>query len=265
MKSKTTLLATVGGLALLAGSVQAAVIGAFDFTAKSGWLADGVNSTTHNSAGPGSTLVCAAGALPGTNGCGLTFSVAAGLTDAYETVDWYSNSGSGPSGLDIDSFTDTLLTGGAWVNTGEITHRNAILPSPATTLRTVDLLSSFDITSPLLGALSDTFAISFMETPNSDPCPAPNPLASECDDWFDISGIPAPIVFTIDGYQYTIEFRLFGGDGFLVAENRLYTREDATNNLFVQARVTARQVPEPATLGILGLGLLLLNRRKLIS
>jgi hypothetical protein len=264
MKSKNTLLATVGGLALLTGSAQAALIGSFDFSTASGWMADGT-ATSYNSAGAGTNLACAPGALPGANGCGLTFSVASGLTDAYEMLEWYSNSGAGPSSLNIDSFDDTLITNGGWVDTGEITHGNFILPSPATTLRTVDLLSAFTITNPALGVSAATFAISFMESPNGAPCPAPNPLGSECDDWFEISGLPLPIVFVIDGYQYTIEFRLFGGVGFVVADNTLYTRENAENNLFVQARVSARQVPEPATLGILGLGLLLLNRRKFLK
>ncbi|MFT7399252.1 MAG: hypothetical protein ACI832_002505, partial [Rheinheimera aquimaris] len=72
MKSKKTLLAAVGGLALLTGSAQAALIASFDFDTASGWLADG-SAQTRNSAN-NSIINCAAGALPGTNGCGLTFS-----------------------------------------------------------------------------------------------------------------------------------------------------------------------------------------------
>lgn len=264
MKSKKTLLAAVGGLALLTGSAQAALIASFDFDTASGWLADG-SAQTRNSADD-SIINCAAGDLPGTNGCGLTFYGAQEVTDGYNSVDWFSNGGVGPSGLDIVSLSGTLMTDGAWVDTGIITHRNFILPSPATTLHTLDLMSEFSITSPLLlGPASDTFDISFVETPNQGGCPPPNPLGSSCDDAFTIDGLPEAIVFEIDGITYTIEFRLFGGEGFIVADNTLYTREDEENTLFVQARVTARQVPEPATLGILGLGLLLLNRRKLMK
>lgn len=266
MKSKKTLLATVAGLALLSGSAQAAMIGSFDFTTASGWLADGVNSTTYDS-DTDTTLDCDAGATNAANNCGLEFSGANEVPMGWTSVDWFSHNTffEGSSGLDVDSYDDTLLTNGLWVNTGEITHRNVSLPSPATTLLTLDLFSTFTITSPALGAFSDTFFIQFVETPNQEPCPEPNVLGSECDDYFELSGLPTPIVFTIEGYQYTIMFRLFGGDGFVLAENTLYTREDATNNIFVQAKVTARQVPEPATLGILGLGLLLLNRRKLLN
>lgn len=265
MNSKKTLLAAVGGLALLTGSVQAALIGSFDFDTASGWLADG-SAETRNSA-DNSIIDCGPGALPGANGCGLAFSGAQEVgPDGYTTVDWFSNGGVGPSGLDIDSLSGTLITGGGWVDTGVITHRNFILPSPATTLHTLDLLSQFSITSPLLlGPASETFDISFEETANQGGCPPPNPLGSECDDFFTISGLPDPIVFEIDGITYTIEFRLMGGDGFIVEDNTLYTRENEANTLFVQAQVTARQVPEPATLGILGLGLLLLNRRKFIK
>ncbi|QBL09613.1 PEP-CTERM sorting domain-containing protein [Rheinheimera sp. D18] len=265
MNSKKSLLATVGGLALLSGSVQAALIGSFDFATSSGWLADGT-ATTYNSQ-TNTSANCNSGALPGVNACGLTFSGAQELgPDGYTTVDWFSNGGAGPSGLDIASISDTLMTNGGWVNTGEITHRNYVLPSPATTLRDLNLLSSFQIVSPFVSAPAfGNFGIQFTETTNTNPCPAPNPLGSVCDDFFEISGLPAPLSFTIDGYTYNIEFRLFGGVGFIVADNTLYTRESATNNLFVQARVTATQVPEPATLGILGLGLLLLNRRKLIK
>lgn len=264
MKSKKTLLAAVGGLALLSGSVHAALIESFDFAASSGWLADGSAQTRDSST---NTIInCASGALPGDNGCGLTFSGDQEVTDGYNSVDWFSNSGAGPSGLDIDSLSGTLITGGDWATTGIITHRNFVLPSPATSLHTLDLMSEFLITSPVaLGPASEVFDISFVETPNQGGCPPPNPLGSSCDDAFTIDGLPPPIVFEIDGITYTIEFRLFGGEGFIVEDNTLYTRESDENTLFVQARVTARQVPEPATLGILGLGLLLLNRRKFIK
>jgi len=266
MKSKKTLLATVGGLALLSGSAQAALIGAFDFDTASGWLADGT-AVTYDS-GANANLNCAAGALPGANGCGLTFSGLQEITDGHTTVNWFSNGGQGPSGLDIQSNSGTLVTNGGWFDTGVITHRNFSLPSPATTLRNLNLGSEFSITSPFaFGPAVGAFNIGFTETPNQGGCPAPNPLGSACDDFFSISGIPLPIVVEIDGIVYTFTFRLQGGEGFIVDDNTLYTREGGQNTLFVQAMVTARevQVPEPATLGILGLGLLLLNRRKFIK
>lgn len=266
MKSKLYLHAAVGGLALLSASVQAAMIPAFNFETASGWLADG--SAFTRTTGQIAWNDCDAGATDAQNNCGLTFSGNQEVTDGYTTVDWYGNNDVGPSGLDIESYDGNLVTNGGWVDTGMITHRNRLLPTPATTLKMLNLISTFQLTNPIaLGPTPGAFGIEFTETTNSDPCPAPNPLGSICDDFFTLSGLPSPISFIVDGYVYTITFRMADADGFALEDNILYTREGADNSLKVQAQITAREVtvPEPATLGILGLGLLLLNRRKFIA
>lgn len=229
-----------------------------DFVTDSGFLADGVASETRsrNNLNVATTHECDAGTTDATNNCGLTFSNVSGLADAYQTLDWgIPFNGAGQSGLDIESYSDTLVAGGAWVDTGMITHRNRLIAQGSQSLAAIGLLSEFNIISPFMGGAGAVFDIEFMETPNSGPCSVFQVTTTQCDDYFTISGIPSPINFAFGGSVYQIQFRLSAGTGFfLPSENLLVTAEDSDNNLFIQARLV--DVPEPLSLAILGLGLI---------
>lgn len=231
------------------------------FVTDSGFLADGqtVNgftpSTRNNLAG--TTTTCDAGVTDVDNNCGLTFSDASGLNDAYRTLDWGIPRSNGQSGLDIVSYNGTLVADGAWVHTGEITHRNRTIAAGSWSLKSINLLSVFNIVNPFNAMAGAVIDVNFTETPNRTNlanCPYQQTLIG-CDDYFTIAGLPLPINFFFDDTWYQIQFRLIPGAGFfLPSENLLVTGENTDNTLFIQARLV--DIPEPLTIAILGLGLI---------
>ncbi len=265
MKFKTLLSVRALSLAAFAGSAQAALISSLDFATKSGWLADGAHSSTIVPT-TGVTSVCAAGATNAANGCGLTFSGASGIANAYTTVNW--GTVGQKSGLDIVSRAGTLVTNGDWVQTGLITHRNQPIPNTAKSLTSLELATIFSIVNPPLFEVDAKVGIKFTETLNEkDPakCPTPQLSAVGCDDTFLINlNLPA-IKFKVGNETYTIKFKLnplsgvtqsvVNPDGSIV----LITREADINQLELLARL---EVPSPATVGMLGLSLVLLSMRR---
>ncbi|MDZ7870113.1 MAG: THxN family PEP-CTERM protein [Rheinheimera sp.] len=175
MKFKTLLTVSALSIATFVGSVQAAIIPAIEFGTQSGWLADGVNSSSKQA--NGTVYDCAAGTTDAANGCGLTFSGASGLTNAYTDVSW--GVGTAKSSLNILSQSGTLVTNGAWVQTGLITHSNKTIPAGTRSLYTLDLSTLFTLISPPLGSKSANVGIKFNETPNvSNPANCPIPQLS---------------------------------------------------------------------------------------
>jgi hypothetical protein len=265
------LVAALGSAVLFACSASASTL-SLTFETQSGWLADGLtyngfSPKTRARNGVETMYNCAAGATNALNGCGLTFySAASGITQGYKSIDWGNPVTAGQfSGLDINSYNGVLDADGAWIDTGMITHRNRMVRSGSKTLAELNLFTMFDIVSPFVTQVSSAFGIGFTETfnnPFGNCDPAIQFTAIPCDDYFNISGIPQPIKFTLAGLKYMIEFRLWGdaSTGFLINDNLLRTAENSDNKLFVQARLVS--VPEPATLAVMGLGLLMLNLRR---
>jgi hypothetical protein len=269
------LVAALGSAVLFACSASASTL-SLTFETQSGWLADGLTYNgyapkTRSRNGVETVYNCTAGATNALNGCGLTFyNAASGITQGYTSVDWGNPVTAGQfSGLDIDSYNGVLDADGAWIDTGMITHRNRKVRSGSKTLSELNLFTMFDIVSPFVTQVSSAFGISFTETFNHAALGSCDPeiqfSSMPCDDYFNISGIPQPIKFTLAGRKYMIEFRLWGdvGSGFLINDNLLRTSEGTDNDLFVQARLVS--VPEPTTLAVMGLGLLMLNLRRRIK
>ncbi|KON80610.1 PEP-CTERM sorting domain-containing protein [Azoarcus sp. PA01] len=146
-----------------------------------------------------------------------------------------------------------------------IRHTNNIIPVGSFDF-TVDLIDQFtlsDATFALTGTnqLPElTLNVDFTETPNSLPCPAPNPLGSTCDDIFQIGNLDLVIdsfLFTANGEQFVLTFDVdaSAGEGtfFDDAGNIIYTAENFISEIVITARID--QVPEPGTLALLGIGL----------
>lgn len=268
MKFKSLALVSALSIASVIGSAQAAIIPAVDFATKSGWLADGVNSSSKQA--NGTVYDCAAGTTDAANGCGLTFTGAAGLPNAYTDVAWGSTSAK--SSLNVLSQSGTLITNGGWVQTGLITHSNKTIPAGSRSLYTLDLETLFTLVNPPLGANSAKVGIQFDETPNlsnSANCKAPQLSTTGCDDTFLIKlNLPA-IKFVVAGEEkYTISFKLNPLSGVtqsLVNPDgsiQLVTREGTVNQLELLAQLTMEKVSAPATVGMLGLSLLMLGLRR---
>ncbi len=129
-----------------------------------------------------------------------------------------------------------------------------------------------DLNSPTQIELWET-----LNTGTAGDCISPNPLNTACDDIYTVLSIAlAPIQFTKDGYQYTIDFALIPGATTLVCtstldpgcassgvppgEIRIFTAEDnpGTSQIYVAMAWNVRelQVPEPSIIGLFGAGLM---------
>lgn len=166
-----------------------------------------------------------------------------------------------PSNTAVNITSDS----GVWVNVAQLEHENNIIPG-GTFAFTIDMLDSFTLTGATF-ALTGTdtlptipLGVSFTETANSSPCPAPNPLGSTCDDIFAVPALDSVIgsfLFNDGTEDYLLSFRVLAeaaaGSAFDDPGNIIYTAEEFVSHLFIQAQI--EQVPEPGSLALLGIGL----------
>jgi hypothetical protein len=200
------------------------------------------------------------------------------------TMFWYSDDDTPDSRLRlVNPGADTTLNEEVWTTISTLYHlNNTISPlNPAT---------QGWIGQEILGRLIlkdggtevfndvDPITIDLKETTNTVPlaeCEGGNPTGSPtpCDDYFSFTSIGlAPVLFQdLLGNTWKASFRL---DNFVASafgdmpgfEDKIFTREGVESSLDVQIFIEqVSEVPEPATLGIFGLGLLglgLAKRRK---
>ena len=173
-------------------------------------------------------------------------------------MSWVTNLS--PQSSLVLSTVNGALPFATWTTISTLTHNNDPIPT-ATNWADQDIWGRFRLTdntgTPTLRLDSDdAITISFIETLNAPPCPAPNPNNSTCDDnfTFTASGLDSLPFSANDGTNWIADFRLFPVSGTTLIGNTVYTAENASSVLDVQVRVS--QVPEPATLALLGLGLL---------
>lgn len=161
---------------------------------------------------------------------------------------------------------------GEWVTITQLYHQNNAISANYSTLTgaTIDSILRIGIGTPppYGGALSDPNAItlSFNETSNAAPCGPGSPSGAVCPDYFQFAagGFDA-LPFSYGNADYLVYFNMVAGAGatvqYLDLDNdqtidniRIWTQENQTSNAYVQMMIV--DVPEPATLTLLGLGLL---------
>jgi len=242
----------VGVLAITSGyATQASAVPSFGFTEYGGFAVD-VSVATYSD-----PLVGPASLIPA-------------VTPLYKTMSWV-NTVFPQSSLNLSTVTGpAALPFSTWTTISTLTHNNIIIPS-ATNWGPQDIWGRFKITDsngvPTERLDSDeAITISFVETPNAAPCPAPNPNGSTCDDFFTFTAIGLSDLFfnANNGTNWLAEFRLANLVDAIQIGSTIYTAEAQSSHLDVQVRVS--QVPEPTTLTLFGLGLLglgLARRRQL--
>ncbi|MES2623846.1 MAG: THxN family PEP-CTERM protein [Pseudomonadota bacterium] len=184
-------------------------------------------------------------------------------TPLYSTMSWIADRAV-QSSLELSTVTGpSPLAADTWTTISTLTHNNVLIRN-ATSWGPQDIWGRFKVSDADGGSsvvLDDTSAvtIALTETPNIAPCNIPNPVGTTCDDYFAITGVGlGDLLFTAnDGSQWMASFRFANLVNAIQVGNTVYTGEARTSTLDVQVMLTSvTSVPEPATLGILGLGLL---------
>jgi hypothetical protein len=183
------------------------------------------------------------------------------------------------SGLKVLGEAGSLTTGselGVWGDYAPIStiyHQNYVIIQ-GINMTTVDIYSEFSFwkDATQIPEPGNAVGVAFWETSNSSPCSNPlNSQMSVCDDYFQFGlGTFAPVYFWYGGQKYEVEFAL---DNFINSDTNfpncpggvctVVTAENTTSSMQILARI--RAVPEPASLLLLGLGLLglgFIKRRK---
>lgn len=195
----------------------------------------------------------------------------ANLGNAPTTLEW-GTGGAGPSSLVVDSTVTnppTLTTGGPAVSGASVTHNNNPILGPTLTSATLStqlvLTAASDPT--ITRTLMTDFDIDFTETNNDGDCGFAS--VSDCDDIFILLN-PEVLVeeFIIGEFIYTITLGAVGlgplSDAACAEAGQpagcvgFTTQESQANNLQTLFSISAREIriPEPASLALLGFGLL---------
>jgi hypothetical protein len=186
----------------------------------------------------------------------------------YRSMNWYDTSPTKSTLTLTNPAAGGALAIDTWTTITTLSHSNKVIKAnPLHGWGTAqDIFGRLIISDEGGVALDNTDAITLTldETPNTAPCAIPNPTGSTtpCDDFFTFTAVGlADLNFAAnDGSLWTASFRLANFvNSFFDGVNTVFTSEGNVSSLDVQVLLTERdipEVPEPATLGILGLGLL---------
>ncbi len=163
------------------------------------------------------------------------------------------------SGLRFDPFTGTpSFDTGTPFDLGTLTHFNFPIHLPGANSTTLAI--GFDITTPNLGPITETFNMAIDETPNqAGTCQYGQPGDTPCPDAITFPNTLGSQTFAIGGVQYTLSLMGFG-DAPDSLSGQFITQENQKNTTDLWAEITTLSapvgVPEPNSLLMLALGLL---------
>lgn len=149
-----------------------------------------------------------------------------------------------------------------WLDLGNFTHNNFPINPPSLNSIELSLVLSMLVDGAPVSQ-SFLYTLTHNETSNVGPCAFPG--VTTCPDQVTISS-PSSGTFVAGGVRYTLELR-FSRDGGATVLDQFITEENRANTADLFGRFTSELVPipEPASMGLIGLGLagLLLAKRKL--
>jgi hypothetical protein len=193
-----------------------------------------------------------------TGGTSTNTSTSGGGNATVTNVNWGTSTGFGQSGLGFNPAQPPSFdaTPGLLFDLGTLFHYNNPITGSTPTSITLSLLTNIQGAVPANQAFAFGFTVD--ETPNSGPvgaCPYPSTVA--CSDKISFTNLDTTNAFTLGGQFYTMQLVGFSNDGGATTTNSFISNENATNSVHLFAEFIApHAAPEPATLAVLGVGLL---------
>lgn len=259
MKTLRAFMAVAAAFAVIGLASSPATAVTFDVDVAVGWL-DATGTCTS-----GNTCL----GFNGAGGFGAGSSLILNWDNATASGDSFLRVGALPDDTAFPSGTgSTTIDPGQTVRTAQIQHENNVLPGDENFLAQITLRTLLEITGPggeiILdennGGLLDVL-VNFEETPNvAGTCPGS--IGIPCDDVFTFITIEADIPFEFEGVNYILQVRgLLDENGNPTCTDAgggnvdCFTEEQETNNRFVEITLIQLSVPAPASLLLVGLGL----------
>lgn len=170
----------------------------------------------------------------------------------YTDVRWGGVTGA-KSGLGFDPNAPLSITANVTFLLGTLQHYNNPIPAnSAATQVNLNLLTAISGANPL----NQTFAYQFLidETTNALPCAYPS--TTPCADKITFVNLDTTSAFSIGGVNYTIAIAGFSTNGGVNISSSFISNEGSNNQAGLYGVLTeATRVPEPASLALLGAGM----------